>query len=60
VRADIVKLLRWQAVNWTSRIRASRVAKARRPGVNIPAAYAAARKRCGDCPMDRVRRQAKN
>jgi hypothetical protein len=41
VRADIVKLLRWQAINWTSRMLASRVAQARRPGLVIPATYAA-------------------
>jgi hypothetical protein len=35
------------------------LAKARRPGVDIQAAYAAARKHCDDCPMDRMRRQAK-
>jgi hypothetical protein len=41
VRADIVKLLRWQAINWTSRMLASRVAQARRPGLDIPATYVA-------------------
>jgi hypothetical protein len=41
VRADIVKLLRWQAINWTSRMLASRVAQVRRPGLVIPATYAA-------------------
>jgi hypothetical protein len=39
---------------------ASRVAQAGRLGLDISAAYVAVRKRCGDCPMDRMPRQAKS